>query len=485
MNKRFFLSLIMILSLLAAHAAGSSYKVLVLTERGGQHEGFVSAAMKWMKKEGKANGFTITEIHNTAQIDSSFLAQHKVFVQLDYPPYNWTDKAKAAFEQAIFDGTIGWIGFHHATLLGDFDGFPMWNWFSDYMGGIRFKNYIATTASGKVVVERRNHPVMEGVSPEFNIDKDEWYTFNHSPRHRVDVIAHVDEASYNPASHVKMGDHPVVWTNPRVKARNVYFLMGHDGSLLSNRDFTKMFSNALKWAAGPSSWFPRFRVLVHLNPHVEPAHKQFGDDGVKFLRDMTIGDGLVVDVTTDIADFNDEKLRTYHLVVSLNDNPGHSPEQREAFRRYMENGGAWLGFHAAAYNDGNTRWQWFVDFLGGAVFHRNNWPPQSAKLVVDDSSHPVTKGMPSTYIAPMNEWYQWKPSPREHSNVKVLLTLSPDNYPIGFKDTVVDGDLPVVWTNTRYNMIYMNMGHGPRTFVDPTQNYLVYNAIRWLMRSRF
>lgn len=28
--------------------------------------------------------------------------------------------------------------------------------------------------------------------------------------------------------------------------------------------------------------------------------------------------------------------------------------------------GAWMGFHAAGYNDKDTGWPWFVDFLGGA-----------------------------------------------------------------------------------------------------------------------
>ena len=145
-----------------------------------------------------------------------------MFIQLDYPPYNWPDKAKAAFEQAIFDGTIGWVGFHHATLLGDFDGFPMWQWFSDFMGGIRFKNYIAETASGKIEVEQPRHPVMKGVSRSFTLPREEWYTFNRSPRPGVKVLAHVDEASYSPASDVRMGDHPAVWTNEKVKALTLH-----------------------------------------------------------------------------------------------------------------------------------------------------------------------------------------------------------------------------------------------------------------------
>lgn len=152
-----------------------------------------------------------------------------------------------------------------------------------------------------------------------------------------------------------------------------------------------------------------------------------------FLHKATYGEGFICDTTSNWNKVNDATLRNYQLVISLNDLPAHTREQRMAFQRYMENGGGWMGFHSANFNMEGFDWQWFVDFIGGSVFHRNNWPPQPAKLVVDDPAHPVVKGMPSSYISPANEWYQWKPSPRERKNVKVLLTLSPENYPIGLE----------------------------------------------------
>jgi len=82
-------------------------------------------------------------------------------------------------------------------------------------------------------------------------------------------------------------------------------------------------------------------------------------------------------------------------------------------------------------------------------------------------------------LSPANEWYTWKPSPRLNKDVKVLLTLSPANYPLGFKDVITAGDLPVVWTNTRYRMVYINMGHGDRIFSSDVQNRLFENAILW------
>ena len=222
--------------------------ILVLTERGGQHEGFTAAALQWLDAEKEKLNILVTEINNTKPVTAEYLRQFQLILQLDYPPYSWTKEAETAFVRYIDKGLGGWVGFHHATLLGEFDGYPLWNWFSDFMGGIRFQNYIAQLADGTVRVEDSNHPVMKGVSPSFVLLGDEWYTFDKSPRENVHVLANVDEASYNPQTDIKMGDHPAVWVNPKKKARNVYFLMGHSNKLFESEDFKTMFTNAIIWA---------------------------------------------------------------------------------------------------------------------------------------------------------------------------------------------------------------------------------------------
>ena len=95
--------------------------------------------------------------------------------------------------------------------------------------------------------------------------------------------------------------------------------------------------------------------------------------------------------------------KPYRLILWLNNFP-QTPEQRAAFEKYMEHGGGWIGFHVAGYNDETTKWPWFVDFMGGAVFYTNNWPPLPAKLIVDDRTHPVTKASPRnlTTLQPTN-----------------------------------------------------------------------------------
>lgn len=223
----------------------------------------------------------------------------------------------------------------------------------------------------------------------------------------------------------------------------------------------------------------RFRVLVFYSEKTEPDHVDFAKDALQFLNQRAASEQFTLESTTRWDDLNDERLKNYQLVIWLNESPSNA-EQRHAFERYMEHGGAWLGFHAAAYNDKDTNWPWFVDFLGGAVFDTNSWPPLPARLIVDDDAHPVTAKLPRAFESPANEWYVWNPSPRLNKDVRVLVTLDPSNYPIGLKDVLTSGDLPVVWTNTKYKMLYMNMGHGDKIFTSTTQNQLIDNAVNWL-----
>ena len=223
----------------------------------------------------------------------------------------------------------------------------------------------------------------------------------------------------------------------------------------------------------------RFKVLAFYSETTEPDHVQFAHDAVKFLSERAANGHFTFESSSKWEDLNDERLKGYQLVIWLNESPSNA-EQRRAFERYIEHGGAWLGFHAAAYNDKDTNWPWFVSFLGGAVFSINSWPPLPAAISVDDPAHPVMTGIPHEFESPSNEWYVWKPNPRDSKSVHVLATLPSSNYPMGFKDILTSGDLPVVWTNTKYKMLYMNMGHGDKIFTSPTQNRMIDNAVNWL-----
>jgi hypothetical protein len=222
------------------------------------------------------------------------------------------------------------------------------------------------------------------------------------------------------------------------------------------------------------------QVLAFYSDTVEPDHVTFAHQAIAFYTALAQRDHFTFAATTDWSRIASLSPAQTPLILWLNDQP-HTPQQQAAFEHYMTTGGGWIGFHASAYNDADTHWPWFVHFLGGAVFSGNNWPPLPATLIVNDTHHPATHRLPATLLAPANEWYSWQPSPRLDPGVKVLLTLSPTNFPLGLKDTLVAGDVPVVWTNTRYRMLYANMGHGDKIFTSDTQNRLFEDAVLWLL----
>ena len=255
MNRLTFLSWIVACTIAAAFAPSLSaaepkFKVLALAEAGGHHIAFTRAARPWLEKCGQENGFEVDFLTDTSSITAEYLTKYRVVLQLDFVPYGWKPEAQAAFRSYIEQGKGGWVGLHHASLLGDFDGYKMWPWFSDFLGKIES---IGTTfqplSPARSTVRRQNASCMRGVPATFVIPREEWYIYDHSPRSNVRVLASVDESSYSPASTIKMGDHPVIWTNPHVAARNVYIFMGSGPDLLDNKAFTTILRNAIVWAA--------------------------------------------------------------------------------------------------------------------------------------------------------------------------------------------------------------------------------------------
>ncbi|WP_033148455.1 glycosyl hydrolase family 18 protein [Prevotella sp. P6B1] len=226
----------------------------------------------------------------------------------------------------------------------------------------------------------------------------------------------------------------------------------------------------------------RFRTLLIWDPSAEPAHVEFDKQAIRFFHKLSYGEGFTYDVRTSCPTSLDT-LKQYDVVVMLNSLP-HEKKGRKAFEQYMEQGGGWIGFHATGYNDANTHWPWLNKFLGCGSFLSNNWPPQSALLDVETRHHPVTRTLPNEFVAPASEFYQFSPSPRVNKDVEVLISISPKNYPFGIKDIVTHGDFPIVWTNKKYRMVYLNMGHGDEGFIDATQNLLFTNAFRWVASNK-
>ena len=65
---------------------------------------------------------------------------------------------------------------------------------------------------------------------------------------------------------------------------------------------------------------------------------------------------------------------------------------------------------------------------------------------------------------------------RKNPDIRVLLSIDPSSFPLGTgpkpHEIWHSGDYPVVWTNTRYRMVYMNMGHNDMDYDGGTNRQL-------------
>jgi hypothetical protein len=249
---------------------------------------------------------------------------------------------------------------------------------------------------------------------------------------------------------------------------------------------------------------PRFNVLAFYTGRHDLAHISFVDDANRWFPATARRHNFRYESTTDWSRLNADSLNRYQVVVFLDTRPDNAAE-RDAFRSYMERGGAWLGFHFSAFaltpSDYPQNWDWYHnEFLGAGQYVSNTWRPTSAVLRVDAPDHPVVAGLPRTFRSAPNEWYRWERDVRKTRGIRVLLSIDPSSFPLGTgpkpHEIWHSGDYPVVWTNTHYRMVYMNMGHNDMdyehgtnrqlssTFVEPVQNELIVRALRWLGEGR-
>lgn len=248
----------------------------------------------------------------------------------------------------------------------------------------------------------------------------------------------------------------------------------------------------------------KFKVIGFFTAKHDRAHITYVHEANKWLASQARRHHFVYDSTSNWDNLNEQFLKEYKVVVFLDTRP-EKAEQRQAFQKYMEIGGGWIGCHFAAFALDDSayeqNWDWYhITFLGSDEYGSNTWRPTSAVLRVEKASHPALKGLPVTFKSQPNEWYRWKGDLRNNPDIDVLLSIDPSSFPLGTgpkpHEIWHSGDYPVVWTNRKYRMLYMNMGHNDidyeggtnkqlsSTFGNTAQDALMINALLWLGKGK-
>ena len=199
------------------------------------------------------------------------------------------------------------------------------------------------------------------------------------------------------------------------------------------------------------------------------------ETGIAAVRRLGRENGFAVEATEDASAFTDRNLRRFRAVVFLSTTGDVlDAGQQDAFERYIQAGGGWVGIHSAT--DTEYDWPWYGG-LAGAYFasHPNNPNVRRGTFRVRDKSHPSTEGLPERWERE-DEFYNFKSIAPD---IRVLVDIDEKSYEGGTNGA----NHPMSWYHDygAGRAWYTNMGHTEATYSESTFLRHLLGGIRYAM----
>jgi type 1 glutamine amidotransferase len=161
------------------------------------------------------------------------------------------------------------------------------------------------------------------------------------------------------------------------------------------------------------------------------------EKGVTTLRNLGRDNEFEITNSEDASIFNSVDLQEFDLVVFLSTTRNIlEPQQEEAFKTYINQGGNFMGIHAAT--DTEYAWPWYGQLVG-AYFesHPSNPNVREAVLEVVDKDHPATAHLGDSWVR-NDEWYNYR---NINPDIRALVNLDETSYEGG-----TNGEFhPIAW----------------------------------------
>ena len=187
--------------------------------------------------------------------------------------------------------------------------------------------------------------------------------------------------------------------------------------------------------------------------------------------------------------FNEEQLNEFDLVI-WNNVSGKvlTNDQRSAFQHYIENGGSFIGLHAAG--DDSHHWDWYTQNLIGTQFshHPIEHQLQQADLVLQPTAQDTVylKELPESFTH-TDEWYVFFQNPEE-KGFKVLYEMDGNAIdPNGNMLWIKDKDFgmgehhPNIWYNKvgKGKTFYSGLGHNATAYSNQAYLKVLESMMIW------
>ncbi len=219
--------------------AGDTQRILLFTKTIGFTHGSIPFAVSAIRTSVEQSGFTVDDSNDASLFNPTDLASYDAVVFVMTTGNVLNNDQQLAFEEFIRAGN-GFAGIHSATDT-EYD----WPWYGELVGAY-FNNH-PSIQEATINIEDPGHPSMQGLDTPW-IRTDEWYNFQDNPRANVNVLATLDESTYNGGN---MGDdHPVIWYHEYDGGRSWYSAGGHTSASYSDAQFMSHILGGILYAVG-------------------------------------------------------------------------------------------------------------------------------------------------------------------------------------------------------------------------------------------
>jgi type 1 glutamine amidotransferase len=179
---------------------------------------------------------------------------------------------------------------------------------------------------------------------------------------------------------------------------------------------------------------------------------------VAALQKLGQANNMLVDTTSESATFLQPDLDTYNAIVFMSTTGDvFNDDEQAAFKKYINNGGGFVGIHAAT--DTEYGWPWYNHLVGG--YFKSHPKQQEAVLNVLDGNHKSTKHLPAQWKR-FDEWYNFKDM---QPGLHILMTIDEKSYEGG----EMGASHPMAWYHKfdGGKAFYTELGHTNESYADP------------------
>jgi len=206
------------------------------------------------------------------------------------------------------------------------------------------------------------------------------------------------------------GSYSVKWYDPR------------NGGALQNGSVSSINGGgSASIGQAPNSTAEDWVVLLTKEENVQPFsvliyHETAGfrhgsiNNGIQMIEGFGNANGWVVDNSQNSTVFSDANLANYDVVVWLNTSGNGllTGVEQDSFERFIQNGGGYVGVHAATDTYRNGSWPWYNELAGAIVQTSPNHTPNNTNATMDVvGNHPAVTHLGTTWNK-SEEYYYWE-----------------------------------------------------------------------------